>query len=160
MNTTPEPNAALAQQVVKASRELDRLHGLLIDAITSLMHHFSKVSELTDGQTELLDQALALASGSAGGAGGAGGEAEEMGKLAAGLSHEIGLHLNGALTALQFQDMSSQLINHIRERVAAMNDVLAAPLAAEIVGVEGTRDAKTFGPVSQEKLRGGTVELF
>lgn len=156
--TTGEPNADLAQQIVKASRELDRLHGLLIDAINSLMHHFSKVSELSDGQRDLLAQAIAALAEQSRGA--ASEDAAEYAKLAAGYASEIAHHLNGALTALQFQDMSSQLINHIRERVTGMSDILQNVARPDTPAREHAWDGRMFGPVNQEKVRGGSVELF
>jgi hypothetical protein len=76
---------------------------------------------------------------------------------------EIDGALKGALTTLQFEDISTQLINHVRERVNDLSEILLDPetrLAAVGVGAERPMNARTFGPVTQEGLSEGSVDLF
>jgi hypothetical protein len=158
----PDPTTQLAEQVAKASRELDRLHGLLADAIDSLIAHFESLSELSESQREIVRDALAqgLAAPNA-----------ALDARARENARDMAQHFNGALTALQFQDMSSQLISHIRERVGAIAELLgqpgtqiapraAAKPAAAAANEEKSWSAPAFGPVSSDKARGGSIELF
>lgn len=160
----------LAEQLGKASQELDRLQRLLDDAIGSLMSGFSRVAELTGSQRELLHALLAEraeseSSGTAPATSSSRARAvgEEYRRRSDRNADELAVALNGALTSLQFEDISTQLINHVRERVADLSEILLDPetrLAAAGLGADRPMNARTFGPVSQEGLDRGSVELF
>ena len=88
---------------------------------------------------------------------------------------EVSAEVNAAVTALQFQDMSSQLIGHTQVRLEAlsvgvhgvaqsfadatnMDDALAT--ARERVAALTNLDNTHFNPVKQESLSSGDIELF
>ena len=68
----------------------------------------------------------------------------------------------GAVTALQFQDMASQLIAHTRQRLRNCAD----RLAREAMGDDDDGDAVVEAaplrpnPVTQDEMDAGSVELF
>ena len=148
---TAQVTAQVTEQVGKASRELDRLHALLADAITALITHFEELAELTEAERQLARTALTRPLAD-----------DERALLVARLQAiepQISEHLNGALIALQFQDMSSQLINHIRDRIGGLRTVLESPQSAP----PPTREALVQGGITSRPVggrRGGAVELF
>lgn len=141
------------EQIAKASRELDRLHALLTEAITALITHFESLATLTEEQQTVSREAIAQAI-----------DASVQAALAARQREvETGVqeHLNGALIALQFQDMSSQLINHVRERMTVLKAELTTPgqTTAVVHSDSPVRSDGAFGKASSGR-RGGAVELF
>ena len=106
-------------------------------------------------------------------------------RLASG-STEVSEQVNRAITALQFQDMSSQLLNHILQRVtstqevfgnlASLGNTLGAEAvhgnvggAAAVVRQESDRIAEQIdkmasktgtNPVDQKEMSHGEIELF
>lgn len=110
------------------------------------------------------------------------GGVEELGRIA----QQVESDVNAAVTALQFQDMASQLLNHARKRVMEIEESLgeltglpeALARAAETPGDENVLEAaraavarlearlqnirtRTAGnPVKQEQLASGDIELF
>ncbi len=88
---------------------------------------------------------------------------------------EVSAEVNQAVTALQFQDMSSQLIGHAQVRLEAISegvhgvaqsfatatDMDAAMTAArERVAALSNLDNTRFNPVKQDSLSSGDIELF
>ena len=68
--------------------------------------------------------------------------------------------LRAALTALQFQDMASQLIAHARRRLASVADCLGnAAIGGEEEGCE-VQWVNRACPVAQRAVDAGSVELF
>jgi hypothetical protein len=63
-------------------------------------------------------------------------------------------HLGGAIPALQFQDMASQLIAHTHRRLRDCADRLAGEAAA--VEAPPLRP----NPVTQDEMDTGSIELF
>ena len=106
----------------------------------------------------------------------------EMNENMAGAAREIDFHagqvgtgVNAAVTALQFQDLTSQLIAHAQARIEAIRtateESAAAFSAADDVGsglAQATEhlhalakvDSKRSNPVSQESMGTGDIELF
>jgi methyl-accepting chemotaxis protein len=106
-------------------------------------------------------------------------------RLASG-SAEVSEQVNRAITALQFQDMSSQLLNHIQQRVTATQEVFGELVgvsdtlgvqagqgsidgAATVVRQESARitdrldklaSATGGNPVGQREMSHGDIELF
>ena len=146
-----EFSVQVADQVTKASRELDRLHELLADAITALFTHFEELGALTDAERQLTRAALARPLTEA--------ELVPLRDRLREIETKIIEHLNGALTALQFQDMSSQLINHIRDRIGALRSSLETSGKLPVVTREAPVQA-TFPADARGGRRGGAVELF
>lgn len=80
------------------------------------------------------------------------------------LSQMIDLHAGSALRHLQFQDMVSQLIEHVRNRLDAMA-ALAGPESSASAGAGLLRHAdvplpESSKPVMAIDMRQGEVELF
>ncbi len=88
---------------------------------------------------------------------------------------QVACHVNQAVTAMQFQDMTSQLIEHTRRRMAALEDMmqgLAQGLADSPDPVEGLRlalfranaaaerERARHSAVAQQSMATGEIELF
>lgn len=71
-------------------------------------------------------------------------------------------HLGTAVTALQFQDMASQLVEHLRKRLRHCADRLARDaIADDEDGAAAVEDAPLRpNPVTQAEMDTGFVELF
>lgn len=133
--------ADLQDHLMVATNDLERLQRLLSDASESLLGHFH-------GATGELTQLLHAAA-----------QAPDVdhGRLQAAMSH-----LAGAITAMQFQDMASQLVTHTERRLRNCAD----RLAAETMGDD--EDGSTViealperpNPVTQDEMDAGSVELF
>jgi methyl-accepting chemotaxis protein len=91
------------------------------------------------------------------------------------LAGRVGAEVNQAVTALQFQDMTSQLIGHAQRRVGALRqaageaaaafasaDHVAAGLAQakEHIHALAEVDRAKTNPVSQKSMDSGDIELF
>jgi hypothetical protein len=137
--------ADLQDHLMVASNDLERLQRLLDDASQSLMSHF------TDA-TAHLEAAL-----------------RELESVAHSHPHahpqtlrEARQTLGGAITALQFQDMASQLIAHTTRRLRNCADRLAAD------AFDGDEDGAAVveelplrpNPVTQDEMDAGSVDLF
>lgn len=126
--------ADLQDELLTAATDLDRLQGLLADAAAQLSERFAGA-----------DAALAEAVGP----GGADALARARDALA------------GALVALQFQDLSAQLLTHAQSRIHAVADVLA--LRAMPGDEEAAAPIELHArpcPVAQRQMDAGSVELF
>jgi methyl-accepting chemotaxis protein len=88
---------------------------------------------------------------------------------------QVGSGVNTAVTALQFQDMTSQLIAHAQARIEAIrtaaedsaaafsaaNDVASGlAQATEHMQALAKVDSKRSNPVSQDSMGTGDIELF
>jgi len=133
--------ADLQDHLLVASNDLERLQRLLSDACDSLMVHFYGAS----GELSSLQQA-----GS-----GPGGAAQPQ--LQAALQH-----MAGAITAMQFQDMASQLVAHTTRRLRNCADRLAADAFAgdEDGGAIVEEAPLRPNPVTQDEMDAGSIELF
>ena len=134
--------ADLQDHLLVASNDLERLQRLLTDAGDSLLAHFH-------------------------------GANSEMGRLLARLTaqpqqvsadelRQAMTHLAGAITAMQFQDMATQLIDHTTRRLRSCAD----RLAADTLGTDDDGAAVVAemplrpNPVTQDEMDAGSVELF
>ena len=133
--------ADLQDSLMVAGNDLDRLQRLLADATESLLGHFHAAS------AQLRPMLRAAA--------------PEVQSPEDGL-HTVMSHLAGAITALQFQDMASQLITHTHRRLRACAD----SLAREVMGddEDGTvvveEPPLRPNPVTQDEMDAGSIELF
>jgi hypothetical protein len=133
--------ADLQDHLMVASNDLERLQRLLDDASQALMGHFT-------GATEHLEAALRELEGAAHGNPQVIREARQT--------------LGGAITALQFQDMASQLIAHTTRRLRNCADRLASEAFA------GDEDGQAVveelplrpNPVTQDEMDAGSIDLF
>lgn len=142
--------ADLQDHLMVSQNDLERLQRLLSDACDSLMTHFYGASgEL---QTLLQQQQGTAANGPA---------AVQPGQSPQ--LHQALQHMAGAITAMQFQDMASQLVAHTVRRLRHCAD----RLAAQAMGHDD-EDGRAFievmplrpNPVIQDEMDAGSVELF
>jgi hypothetical protein len=133
--------ADLQDDLMTASNDLDRLQRLLADASDSLLGHFYGVS----GRLHHLLQTMARH------------PAVDAGQL-----HEAMQHMAGAITAMQFQDMASQLIQHTNTRLRSCADRLAQEaMGDDEDGIAIVEQApQRPNPVTQDEMDAGSVELF
>jgi hypothetical protein len=129
--------ADLQDHLMTAGHDLDRLQRLLAESCDALLERFHAAV----GRVE----ALAAAPGA---------DAEALG----GLRVELG----GAVTALQFQDMASQLIAHTHQRLRNCADQLARDAFGPDADGEAVVAAAPLrpNPVTQDEMDAGSVELF
>jgi len=129
--------ADLQDHLLTASHDLERLQTLLSDACNALMASFYGASEHLQGLREVRPD---------------GHEAMEVALR----------HLGGAVTALQFQDMASQLIAHTNRRLRNCCDRLAAEaMGDDEEGVAIVEEAPLRpNPVTQDEMDAGSIELF
>lgn len=126
--------ATVQDTLMTATHDLERLQGLLEHAVTDLMRHFSCVHQQLASADASGDERL----------------------------HRIGGELRSAITALQFQDMASQLITHTSRRLRYCADQLARE------ALSGDEDGEAVietppdrpNPVTQDEMDAGSVELF
>jgi hypothetical protein len=128
--------ADLQDNLMTASNDLDRLQRLLTDATDSLLAHFHGVN----GELSTLMQ-----------------PGQPSAPLQAALRH-----MAGAITAMQFQDMASQLIHHTNTRLRNCADRIALEAMGDdedgaAVVVEAPQRPN---PVTQDEMDAGSVELF
>jgi hypothetical protein len=153
----------LAGQLDKAGRELDRLEGILREAIGTLMGGFDRVAAISSAQRDLFHTALGSTDATSTSSSRDAEAREEWRRLSKQYEQEMAEALNGALTSLQFEDISTQLIRHVRDRVGGLQELLLHPetqVATPAGGESRQLDARTFGPVTQDRLQSGTVDLF
>lgn len=133
--------ADLQDSLLIAHSDLDLLQRLLNDATETLMGHFYGAS----GQIRQLSCEAALHP-----------------ELPESQLHQTMQHLAGAVTALQFQDMASQLVAHTQRRLRHCSDLLAS----ELMGADGDGEAVVAeaplrpNPVTQDEMHAGSIELF
>lgn len=72
-----------------------------------------------------------------------------------------------AVSALQFQDMASQLIGHVAQRIAVLEQIAGLLIHMPEISVDDLSDAvagtvveRNDGPVAQACVSGGSVDLF
>lgn len=133
--------ADLQDSLMVASNDLERLQRLLTDATETLMGHFygatSQIQQLSRAAAqhpELPDRHL----------------------------HETMQHLAGAVTALQFQDMASQLVSHTQRRLRNCADRLARDVMGDDEDGETVVEEAPLrpNPVTQDEMDAGSIELF
>lgn len=134
-------SAELQDHLMTVVNDLERLLRLLEDAGEALSTHFFSASSHVQGLAEKINDGVALPPGS----------------LAPVLQD-----IAGAVTAMQFQDMSTQLINHTMLRIRSCSD----RLASDAFGDDGDGAAAIVdaplrpNPVTQDEVDAGSVELF
>lgn len=129
--------AELQDHLLTATHDLERLQTLLSDACEALMRSFHGAHE----RLHALQAAGVL----------------DLAQLA-----QAQADLGGAVTALQFQDMASQLITHTGRRLRNCCDRLAAEaMGDDEDGAAVVEEAPLRpNPVTQDEMDAGSVELF
>ena len=132
--------ADLQDHLMTASHDLDRLQSLLSEACDTLIASFHAAT----GTLAALRDAPAGAAASAT------------------LAGQATQQLASAVTALQFQDMASQLIQHTNRRLRNCADRIAREtMGDDDEGEAIVEDAPLRpNPVTQDEMDAGSVELF
>lgn len=133
--------ADLQDDLMTATNDLERLQRLLGDASDALLGHFYGASGQLNHLLHVMAQHPEL-------------NTREL--------HDAMQHLAGAITAMQFQDMASQLINHTSARLRSCADRLAAEAMGDDEEGETVvaRPPLRPNPVTQDEMDAGSVELF
>ena len=120
-----------------------RLQTLLADTCEQLMRSFHSANE----------RVCALRAAPARGV-----DVAELERTCADLSH----HLAIAITALQFQDMGSQLIHHTHRRLRSCADRVAREAMGDDEDGETVVEEAPLrpNPVTQDEMDAGSIELF
>ncbi len=100
------------QQLNEAEKDLAQTTVLLREAITKLGNSFLSIHEAVTRQQKTIDELLVRH------------PAPELAEQFKEVQSEIGSHVNLAVTSLQFQDMTSQLIDRTIRRIGGIRDVL------------------------------------
>lgn len=131
----------LQDHLLVANNDLERLQRLLDDASQALMHHFTFASEHMDAALVHIEQQR-------------GPEPPTI--------REARQTLATAITALQFQDMATQLIAHTTKRLRNCADRLARDaLGDDEDGCAVIEEAPMRpNPVTQDEMDAGSIELF
>jgi len=125
--------AEMQDHLLTASNDLQRLQTLLSDACDTLSSSFFSANADIEGLATSLDNL-----------------------------EQVRAHLSRAITALQFQDMATQLIAHTNQRLRSCADRLAADAfggdedGAAVIEAAPLRP----NPVTQDEMDAGSVELF
>jgi hypothetical protein len=132
--------ADLQDHLMVASHDLERLQRLLEDAGEALMGHFCSAS----AQMNMLRD-----------------EAPKVNLDTAPIREAL-QNLAGAITALQFQDMATQLIAHTQSRLRNCADRIARDVMGDDEdGAAVIEDAPMRpNPVTQDEMDAGSIELF
>ncbi len=133
--------AELQDDLMVAGNDLDRLQRLLGDACTSLLGSFYGA---TDEIKTLLHRLAAHP------------------ELDAPELHAAMQHMAAAITAMQFQDMASQLVDHTSRRLRNCADRLAAEAMGDDEDGAAVVTAAPLrpNPVTQDEMDAGSIELF
>jgi hypothetical protein len=133
--------AEVQDDLLAASNDLERLQRLLGDASESLIGHFYAASDQ-------LRQALTLTA--------------RHPDLDLPQLHQTMEHVAGAITAMQFQDLASQLIAHTGHRLRGCADRLAREAMGDDEDGEAVVESVPLrpNPVTQDEMDAGSIELF
>jgi hypothetical protein len=131
----------LQDHLLMANNDLERLQRLLDDASQALMQHFTYASEHMDAALVHL---------------------EATAQREPPTIREARMTLASAITALQFQDMATQLITHTSHRLRNCADRLARDaMGDDEDGVALVDDTPLRpNPVTQDEMDAGSIELF
>ena len=128
-----------AAQACGVRGELDRLRGLIDDAYERLMESFDAIGALADQRGDTLPA----------------------------INQDIARAVGNAVSALQFQDMATQLVGHTVQRIEVLERItqsLGRMPQASVEELTEVLDAagctRSSGPVEQASMSNGSVELF
>lgn len=159
------------QHLTEIETDLIQTNFLLGEAIQKLSASFMAIHEAVSQQQEMLDLLVAQVQPGA----------EFAERLNAGRS-EVDLHVRAAITGLQFQDMTSQLIGRTVQRVTGLRDVLngletgsadmpeqsdAEEIIAALIRINKVLEEQSvklesalWKAVCQTRMESGDIELF
>ena len=133
--------AELQDHLMTANTDLERLQRLLDHAAQALMQHFTYASEHMDAALVHIEAQQAVEPP---------------------FVREARLTLRHAITALQFQDMATQLITHTSHRLRSCADRLAHDALGDDEDGCAFVDSAPLrpNPVTQDEMDAGSIELF
>jgi cyanate lyase len=102
-----------ARHLTEIDADLMQVSSLLIEAIEKLGANFMAIHQTVSAQQETINLLLT-----------GGKPSEEDAAKLFGMANEIGSHVNAAVTCMQFQDMTSQLIDRTQKRVSGLREFL------------------------------------
>jgi hypothetical protein len=158
------------QHLAEIETDLAQTSILLVEAIQKLGTSFMAIHEAVNSQQQEIDTLLASAAV----------PDAVAGQLRA-RQQEIGMHVNAAVTGLQFQDMTSQLIGRVVQRVTGLREVLdgvstgstgisdgsAEEILSALTSIDSVLEAQSarlekalWKAVCQTHMESGDVELF
>jgi hypothetical protein len=159
------------RHLTEAETDLIQTNILLKEAITKLSASFMAIHEVVEAQQCALQTVLAQCNA----------DADVVSALEL-QSAQIGVHVNAAVTGLQFQDMTNQLIGRIMRRINGFRDVLLVVgadadgipvetdeprLTALLGGIEEAMRTQStvlenelWKAVCQTHMESGDIELF
>lgn len=129
-------------QARSARQDLDRLRGLIDDAAARLLTSFGAIEAFSRSRREAAPEGVDVS------------------------AQDIDRAVNGVVSAMQFQDMATQLVGHAAQRIALLERISESLGRLPEVSVEeltAAVAATTCGrrsPVEQACMTGGSVELF
>lgn len=138
---TLQAAAEIQDHLMSVTNDLERLQRLLDDAGETLSTNFFSASALLQDLAAQINEGKSIQPGALG---------------------EVMQHVAQAITALQFQDMSTQLIAHTSLRLRACADQLASDTfgddedGAAVIAEAPLRP----NPVTQDEVDAGSIELF
>jgi hypothetical protein len=131
LRISPLQAVELQDQLLSASTELERLTQLIDDAALRLMQKFAAAQNSLDMMTP---------------------HSESL--------DDLKQVIDQAVIALQFHDMSAQLIGHVHKRVSSVVDFLGASLEDGEEPALPVEFVNRACPVAQREMDAGSVELF
>ncbi len=133
--------AELQDHLMTVTHDLERLQRLLDDAGEALSMHFYSASNHVNGLLR-----------------GSEAPAAQVGPVLNKVMEDIA----GAITALQFQDMATQLIAHTSQRLRNCADQLARDTFGDDEDGESVVELAPLrpNPVTQDEMDAGSIELF
>ena len=133
--------ADLQDHLMVASNDMDRLQRLLVDACETLMVSFYGANDELKTMLHRVASHPEI-------------EAPEL--------HAAMQHMAAAITAMQFQDMASQLVSHTTKRLRNCADRLAADTMGDDEDGEALIAEAPLrpNPVTQDEMDAGSVDLF
>jgi len=133
--------AELQDHLMTVTHDLERLQRLLDDAGEALSLHFYSASDVVSTLLRRDDSMVDASKASLG---------------------SVMQDIAGAITALQFQDMATQLIAHTSQRLRNCADQLARDTFGDDEDGEAMVEIAPMrpNPVTQDEMDAGSVELF
>jgi hypothetical protein len=133
--------AELQDHLMTVTNDLERLQRLLDDAGEALSMHFYSASNHVNGLIRSSD-----------------GQSASANPVLSKVMEDIA----GAITALQFQDMATQLIAHTSQRLRNCADQLARDTFGDDEDGESVVELAPLrpNPVTQDEMDAGSIELF
>ena len=125
--------------------DLAQTNLLLEEAITKLVASFMAINGAISVHQEMLEAML-----------GNGAEENEATAGMLAISEELGRHINDAVTSLQFEDMTRQLIERSTKRVAGLRGILSS-LGSSASGINGRDEPRE--QVALLKSMGRQIEM-